>query len=57
LTTLYWDFLDRHRDRFAKHPRTALQWRNLARMDPERLGAIRRRAEGLRAGSETGGSG
>ncbi|WP_296702045.1 cryptochrome/photolyase family protein [Thiocapsa sp. UBA6158] len=56
-TTLYWDFLDRHRDRFANHPRTALQWRNLARLEPERLGAIRRRAEVLRADLATGGRG
>jgi deoxyribodipyrimidine photolyase-related protein len=54
-TTLYWDFLDRHRDRFASHPRTALQWRNLARMDPERLGAIRRRAEQIRGDLEAKG--
>ncbi len=48
-TTLYWDFLARHRDRFARHPRTALQWRNLERLEPERLTAIRRAADGLRA--------
>jgi deoxyribodipyrimidine photolyase-related protein len=53
-TTLYWDFLDRHRDRFADHPRTALQWRNLDRLNPERLGAIRRQAEALRAELATG---
>ncbi len=47
-TTLYWDFLDRHRARFAKHPRTALQWRSLERLDPERLAAIRAAAEALR---------
>jgi deoxyribodipyrimidine photolyase-related protein len=47
-TTLYWDFLARHAGRFAAHPRTALQWRNLGRLDPERLAAIRRRADELR---------
>ncbi|MGB0713276.1 MAG: cryptochrome/photolyase family protein [Gammaproteobacteria bacterium] len=30
-TTLYWDFLVRHKDRFGRHPRTALMWRNLER--------------------------
>ncbi|MFP4614927.1 MAG: cryptochrome/photolyase family protein [Thiohalorhabdus sp.] len=48
-TTLYWDFLDRHRARFARHPRTALQWRNLERFSEEELGAIRERAERVRA--------
>ena len=33
-TTLFWDFLDRHRERFANHPRTALMWRNLGRLEP-----------------------
>ena len=49
-TTLYWDFLSRHRDRFANHPRTALQWRNLERLDAKRIMAIRRQADQLRAG-------
>jgi deoxyribodipyrimidine photolyase-related protein len=48
-TTLFWDFLARHRRRFANHPRTALMWRNLARIDPDRLSAIRDRAGLLRA--------
>ena len=48
-TTLYWDFLDRHRERFARHPRTALQWKHLERIEPERLVAIRRAADRWRA--------
>ena len=48
-TTLYWDFLSRHQKRFARHPRTALQWRNLQRIDASTLKAIRLRAESLRA--------
>ncbi|MBX3725188.1 MAG: cryptochrome/photolyase family protein [Xanthomonadales bacterium] len=48
-TTLYWDFLDRHRGRFGKHPRTALQWRSLDRMDPDARAAIRIAAVQLRA--------
>jgi deoxyribodipyrimidine photolyase-related protein len=47
-TTLYWDFLARHQQRFARHPRTALQWKNLERMDPEQLAAIRAQAQQLR---------
>jgi deoxyribodipyrimidine photolyase-related protein len=48
-TTLYWDFLDRHRERFADHPRVGLQWRNLARLDAATLARIRREGAGLRA--------
>jgi deoxyribodipyrimidine photolyase-related protein len=48
-TTLYWDFLARHRERFARHPRTALQWRNLEKLDATTLGTIRRQAQRLRA--------
>lgn len=47
-TTLYWDFLGRHRDRFAQHPRLALQVRNLDRKSTEELTAIRDRAASLR---------
>ena len=47
-TTLYWDFLDRHADRFRSNRRMALQVRNLERKDPEELDAIRRRARDLR---------
>jgi deoxyribodipyrimidine photolyase-related protein len=48
-TTLYWDFLHRHRERFADHPRAAMQWRNLARLDRETLARIAARAAHLRA--------
>ena len=48
-TTLYWNFLDRHRARFADHPRTALMWRNLDRIDADRLAEIRGQADQLRA--------
>jgi deoxyribodipyrimidine photolyase-related protein len=47
-TTLYWDFLDRHRARFARHPRTALQWKNLERLGEARLAEIRAEAGRLR---------
>ena len=48
-TTLYWDFLARHRERFARHPRTALQWKNLERYSAAELNAIRTQAEQVRA--------
>ena len=48
-TTLYWDFLDRHRDRFATHPRAAMQWRNLRHVPKEEMEAIRARARAIRA--------
>jgi deoxyribodipyrimidine photolyase-related protein len=46
-TTLYWDFLMRHEERFKDHPRAGMQWRNLARLHDERRTAIRRRAAAL----------
>ena len=48
-TTLYWDFLQRHRKRFERHPRTALQWKNLQRLDKAELRNIADRAAALRA--------
>jgi deoxyribodipyrimidine photolyase-related protein len=48
-TTLYWDFLVRHRERFTHHPRTALQWRNLDRLEPRKLDSICQQAEILRS--------
>jgi len=47
-TTLYWDFLDRHAARFARHPRLAQQVRNLERQPEPRRAEIRLRAESLR---------
>ncbi len=41
-TTLYWDFLDRHRERFARNPRMAQQVRGLDRLSD--LDALRIRA-------------
>ena len=49
-TTLYWDFLARHEQRFAAHPRLKLQVRNLARIDPDERRAIAARAGDIRAG-------
>jgi deoxyribodipyrimidine photolyase-related protein len=43
-TTMYWDFLIRHEERFAKHPRMALQVRNLARIPDDERAEISRQA-------------
>jgi len=48
-TTLYWDFLVRHKALMAKNPRMSLQVRNLARLSAEQLAAIGREASELRA--------
>jgi deoxyribodipyrimidine photolyase-related protein len=41
---LYWDFIARHATRFASNPRMAMPLRNLARMDPARIAALRAQA-------------
>ncbi len=47
-TTLYWDFLIRHRARFARHPRLGAQVRNLDRLSNEEVSAITSQAESLK---------
>jgi len=47
-TTLYWDFLLRHEQRFAQHPRLALQVRGLARVDEAERVRIRAQAQARR---------
>jgi len=49
-TTLYWDFLARHEDRFTGHPRMALQVKNLARISPSERDEIAQRAAAIRRG-------
>ena len=44
---LYWDFMARHQERFRSHPRMALMIRQLDRIDPSELEAIRSTARGL----------
>jgi deoxyribodipyrimidine photolyase-related protein len=50
-TTLYWDFLQRHRERLARNPRMLTQLRNLERLDAAELAAIAQRAGAIRAGT------
>ena len=47
-TTLYWDFLARHRDRLRGNNRMTMQLKNVDRKDAEELAAIRRQADELR---------
>lgn len=44
MTTLYWNFLDKHEASFAGNPRTALMVKNLQRMAPELRAGVRVRA-------------
>jgi len=53
-TVLYWDFLDRHRERLAANPRMVLQVRNLDRIAAD-LPAIRSRAAEIRRALPDGG--
>jgi deoxyribodipyrimidine photolyase-related protein len=49
-TTLYWDFLLRHRAALAANPRMALQVKNVDRLDGPLQRAIRARAAAIRKG-------
>ena len=51
-TTLYWDFIDRHRDEFASNPRMAQQVRGLDRLSD--LDELRVRAREVLALLEAG---
>lgn len=51
-TTLYWDFLDRHRERLGHNPRMSLSLRNLDRRDD--LAAIRDHARTTMAALDEG---
>ncbi len=55
-TTLYWDFLDRHRARFARHPRLGQQVRNLDARTESARAAIRAEAQALRLTLRTAGA-
>ncbi len=47
-TTLYWDFLARHQQRFARNPRMRQQYANLRRKDAGELKTIRAAAHRLK---------
>ena len=51
---LYWDFMARHRDRFAANPRLSMTIRTLDRMDGARLAAMRARAARFLAAMDAG---
>ncbi|MEN9753280.1 MAG: hypothetical protein RL670_971 [Actinomycetota bacterium] len=51
-TTLYWDFLDRNREKFSKNHRMAQQFANLKRLDD--LPQVKNRAAEVLAGLENG---
>jgi deoxyribodipyrimidine photolyase-related protein len=48
-TTLYWDFLLTHEERFANHPRLKLQVRNVTSKSAVERAQIRQQAAGVRA--------
>ena len=49
-TTLYWDFLDRHQQRFQKNHRMSMQLKNLERKDADEMEQVRQRAAAIRSG-------
>lgn len=48
-TTLYWDYLDRHRERLTGNRRMSLQLKNLDKKEASQMEGIRDQAEQLRA--------
>ena len=53
-TTLYWDFLDRHHDRFAENRRMTFQVKNLERKSKDELKEIRWQADRIRKRIDSG---
>lgn len=50
-TSLYWDFLDRHAERFRNHPRMALMVRQLDRLSAADRSGVRAACAALEWGS------
>ncbi len=48
MNVLYWDFLDRHRERFASHPRMSMMIRHVGNIAEPELVTIRREAAAFR---------
>ena len=51
-STLYWDSLARHRDRFATHPRMRMVLKHVDAMSPQELETIRDAAAAFRGSLE-----
>ena len=51
---LYWDFIARHSARFGQNPRMAMPVRTLAKMDPDRVAALRERAAAFLTAMDAG---
>jgi deoxyribodipyrimidine photolyase-related protein len=49
VNTLYWDFMARHRERFARNPRMVMMMKNLDRIPAAELADIRTQAASFRA--------
>ena len=53
LNSLYWHFIKRHQDRFARHPRMAMIYRSWEKMDPDKRRKIAARGQWLFEHPET----
>jgi deoxyribodipyrimidine photolyase-related protein len=53
-TSLYWNFLDRHQERFSGNPRMNFQLANVRRKDDDELSAIAERVAEVRTMAEAG---
>ena len=51
---LYWDFMGRHAERFARNPRMAMPLRTLAKMAPDKVAAMQAEARGFLEGLAAG---
>ncbi|MCP4821225.1 MAG: cryptochrome/photolyase family protein [Shimia sp.] len=51
---LYWDFMDRHKDRLGSNPRLGMPYRNLARMSDEKRHAVQADAARFLANLDAG---